>query len=90
MQLSVSCTQVSHYVHALKMGWIKPMAEQYKKKDKSIKFWDIWGNAEDQEKPRRQRGRAFISAPKMKLPGNEESYNPPPEYLPTEEEVRKE
>ena len=28
-----------------------------------------------------------IPAPKMKLPGHEESYNPPPEYLPTEAEV---
>lgn len=32
--------------------------------------------------------RMHIPAPKMKLPGHEESYNPPPEYLPTQEEVR--
>ena len=29
-----------------------------------------------------------IPAPKVKLPGHAESYNPPPEYLPTEDEVR--
>jgi len=29
-----------------------------------------------------------VPAPKMKLPGHEESYNPPPEYLLSEEEVR--
>ena len=29
-------------------------------------------------------GLAFIPAPKLKLPGHEESYNPPKEYLPTE------
>ena len=28
-----------------------------------------------------------IPAPRLKLPGHSESYNPPPEYLPTEEEV---
>lgn len=31
-------------------------------------------------------GLAYIPAPKLKLPGHEESYNPPDEYLPTEEE----
>lgn len=31
-------------------------------------------------------GLAYIPAPKAKLPGHEESYNPPDEYLPTEEE----
>lgn len=31
-------------------------------------------------------GLTYIPAPKLKLPGHEESYNPPPEYLPTEEE----
>ena len=28
-----------------------------------------------------------IPAPKQPLPGHEESYNPPPEYLPTPSEV---
>ena len=36
----------------------------------------------DQKKP-----RMHIPAPRMKLPGHAESYNPPPEYLPSEEEV---
>lgn len=31
-------------------------------------------------------GLTYIPAPKLKLPGHEESYNPPKEYLPTEEE----
>ena len=31
--------------------------------------------------------RQYIPAPKVRLPGHSESYNPPPEYLPTEEEV---
>ena len=29
-------------------------------------------------------GLTYIAAPKLKLPGHEESYNPPKEYLPTE------
>lgn len=29
-------------------------------------------------------GLSYIPAPKLKLPGHEESYNPPKEYLPTE------
>jgi ribosome biogenesis protein ERB1 len=31
-------------------------------------------------------GLSYIPAPKLKLPGHEESYNPPKEYLPSEEE----
>ena len=31
-------------------------------------------------------GLSYIPAPKTKLPGHEESYQPPQEYLPTEEE----
>ena len=34
----------------------------------------------------RVAGLSYIPAPKPKLPSHEESYNPPPEYLPTEEE----
>ena len=35
-----------------------------------------------------KRYRDHIPAPKLTLPGHAESYNPPPEYLMTEEEVR--
>lgn len=34
-----------------------------------------------------RRYRAHLPAPKMPLPGHAESYNPPPEYLLTKEEV---
>lgn len=40
------------------------------------------GNASEKT----QAGLTYIPAPKLKLPGHEESYNPPPEYIPTEEE----
>jgi len=80
--------KVSYYVHAIKMGWIKRPSEQKKKEaeeEEDEKFYDLWGKSEEDEKANR-RLRYHIPAPKLKLPGHEESYNPPPEYLFTEEE----
>jgi len=77
--------KVSYYVHAIKMGWIKRPSEQKKKEaeeEEEEKFYDIWDKTEDENR----RLRYHIPAPKLKLPGHEESYNPPPEYLLTEEE----
>ncbi|XP_073233221.1 ribosome biogenesis protein bop1-B-like [Porites lutea] len=73
--------RVMKIVRAIRNGWIKP-----KKDDKADKprYYLIWDKEDDQTKPRHNM---HIPAPKMKLPGHEESYNPPPEYLPTEEEI---
>lgn len=64
------------------MGWIKPR----KPKDDTPTYYDLWAH----EDPNSILGRhkMHVPAPKMKLPGHEESYNPPPEYLLSEEEVR--
>ncbi|XP_036372187.1 ribosome biogenesis protein bop1 [Megalops cyprinoides] len=72
--------KVSKLVHAIKMGWIKPR----KPKDTAPQYYDLWAK----EDPNAILGRhkMHVPAPKMRLPGHEESYNPPPEYLPTEEE----
>ncbi|KAJ8334103.1 hypothetical protein SKAU_G00397420 [Synaphobranchus kaupii] len=72
--------KVSKLVHAIKMGWIKPR----KPKDSAPQFYDLWAK----EDPNAILGRhkMHVPAPKMRLPGHEESYNPPPEYLFTEEE----
>nr|XP_028591773.1 ribosome biogenesis protein BOP1 [Podarcis muralis] len=72
--------KVSKLVHAIKMGWIKPR----KPKEDTPAFYDLWA----QEDPNSILGRhkMHVPAPKLPLPGHEESYNPPPEYLPTEEE----
>lgn len=78
--------KVSYYVHAMKMGWIKRPSETEKKQkeeEDEDKVFDIWGKSEDDEN---RRLRFHIPAPKLKMPGHEESYNPPPEYLFTEEE----
>ncbi|KAG0300687.1 Ribosome biogenesis protein erb1, partial [Dissophora globulifera] len=49
------------------------------------KYYNLWNDAED--KPREEHVM-HITAPKMKLPTHDESYNPPAEYLPTEEEIK--
>ncbi|XP_030076591.1 ribosome biogenesis protein BOP1 isoform X2 [Microcaecilia unicolor] len=72
--------KVANLVHAIKMGWIKPR----KPKDDTPQFYDLWAK----EDPNAILGRhkMHVPAPKIQLPGHEESYNPPPEYLFTEEE----
>mmetsp|Transcript_46714 Transcript_46714/g.130049 ORF Transcript_46714/g.130049 Transcript_46714/m.130049 type:complete len:760 (-) Transcript_46714:90-2369(-) len=46
--------------------------------------WDLWAD----EAPKRRKGPPPLPAPKPALPGHAESYNPPPEYLFTEEEKK--
>nr|XP_060632012.1 ribosome biogenesis protein BOP1 [Anolis sagrei ordinatus] len=74
--------KVSRLVHAIKMGWIKP--RKPKEEEGAPSFYDLWA----QEDPNSILGRhkMHVPAPKLPLPGHQESYNPPPEYLPTEEE----
>ncbi|XP_017695173.1 PREDICTED: ribosome biogenesis protein BOP1, partial [Lepidothrix coronata] len=74
--------KVSKLVHAIKMGWIKPR----KPRDDTPTYYDLWAH----EDPNSILGRhkMHVPAPKLRLPGHEESYNPPPEYLLSEEEVR--
>ncbi|RMX59208.1 hypothetical protein pdam_00007730 [Pocillopora damicornis] len=73
--------RVIKIVRAIRNGWIKPRKDE--KTDKP-RYYLIWDKDDNQAKPRHNM---HIPAPKMKLPGHEESYNPPPEYLPTEEEI---
>ncbi|KAF3822840.1 hypothetical protein GH733_008214 [Mirounga leonina] len=72
--------KVSRMVHAIKMGWIQP----HRPRDRTPSFYDLWA----QEDPDAVLGRhkMHVPAPKLALPGHAESYNPPPEYLPSEEE----
>merc|ERR1712190_586455 len=48
--------------------------------------WDLWGD--DADGPKRRKGPAPLPAPKLTLPGHVESYNPPSEYLMSEEEKK--
>ncbi|EHH64491.1 Block of proliferation 1 protein [Macaca fascicularis] len=72
--------KVSRMVHAIKMGWIQPR----RPRDPTPSFYDLWA----QEDPNAVLGRhkMHVPAPKLALPGHAESYNPPPEYLLSEEE----
>ncbi|GIY91971.1 ribosome biogenesis protein bop1 [Caerostris extrusa] len=74
--------KVSKLVYAIKMGWIKPRAP----KEEKDPFYMLWDKDVAEESKRLQH---YIPAPKRKLPGHEESYNPPAEYLFTKEEVQK-
>ncbi len=64
-------------VHAIKMGWMKPRVpkDQSVERHKYYLLWDADDKAEDL-----RRIENPIPAPKPRLPGHAESYNPPPEY----------
>ncbi|XP_041375596.1 ribosome biogenesis protein bop1-like [Gigantopelta aegis] len=83
--------KVGQMVHAIKMGWMKPPKEkkegEQEDKEEEITYYDLW--KDDNESEITRRYRQHIPAPKLPLPGHEESYNPPPEYLLTEEEEDK-
>ncbi|KAG0705450.1 NUC169 domain-containing protein [Suillus ampliporus] len=71
--------KVMKIVRAIRQGRIvgsKPTAA-----DKKQQFYAIWNEPPSNQPPP-------LPAPKPKLPTNSESYNPPEEYLPTEEEQK--
>ena len=69
--------------HAMKMGRIKVEAEVPSKPV----FFQLWGEDGDTEGAKKRRHQVHIPAPRLQLPGHAESYNPPPEYLPSQQEV---
>ncbi|CAL8299532.1 unnamed protein product [Lota lota] len=76
--------KVSKLVHAIKMGWIQPRRSRAERAELAGRYYDLWAS----EDPNAILGRhkMHVPAPKLRLPGHEESYNPPPEYLLSEEE----
>ena len=77
--------RVMKIVRAIRQGRIlpyKPPAEA-DEEDTDVKRYDIWAN----EAPRPDHPMN-IPAPKLPPPGYEESYHPPPEYLPDKDEKR--
>ena len=78
--------RVMKLVKAIKEGRImpyKPPEEEEGEEDIDIKRYDIWAN----EVPRSENSM-HIPAPKLPPPGYDESYHPPPEYLPDREEKK--
>ncbi|XP_072962483.1 ribosome biogenesis protein BOP1 homolog [Typha angustifolia] len=73
--------KVVQYVRAIRKGLIK-----FDKPKEEPNVYLLWGddsNAADNKRP----GLSYIPAPKPKLAGHEESYNPSVEFIPTQEEV---
>ncbi|CAG8477739.1 14311_t:CDS:10 [Acaulospora morrowiae] len=70
--------RIMKIVQAIRQGRIVPGRVQVQKP----RYYDLWT---DSDQPREDHVM-HITAPKMKLPEHDESYNPPEEYLPTEQE----
>ena len=73
-------------MRALRKGWIKRSHERNLpvKEPEAYLLWADDGLATD----RTATGLSYVPAPKTKLPGHEESYNPPKEYLPSEVSIK--
>ncbi|KAD3067389.1 hypothetical protein E3N88_35269 [Mikania micrantha] len=70
--------KVVKYIRAIRKGLIK-----FDKPKEEPRFYNLWGD----ETEKSGHGLSYIPAPKPKLPGHEESYNPSLEYIPTQEEI---
>jgi ribosome biogenesis protein ERB1 len=76
-------------VNAIRNGWIRLDDEEEEEKDKTPPVYLMWAEDGKAAGDRSKFAPPPITAPKPKLPGHAESYNPSPEYLPTEEELNK-
>ncbi|GLC45419.1 Ribosome bioproteinsis protein 1 [Pleodorina starrii] len=82
-------------VRAIRKGWIRVGPQQPPRDPEDQEqvppaylLWADDGTAEGGEAfGKSGSGLTYIPAPKPQLPGHADSYNPPAEYLPTEEEV---
>ncbi|KAI4375530.1 hypothetical protein MLD38_013388 [Melastoma candidum] len=72
--------KVVELVRAIRKGRIK-----FEKPKEEPRFFHLW--ADDSSAADKTSHLAYIPAPKPKLPGHEESYNPSLEYIPTQEEI---
>ena len=72
--------RVVRLVRAIRKGWIKLHQEPAKDAEEPYLLWADDGQASDKT----PAGLSYIAPPKPQLPGHEESYHPPAEYLPSE------
>ncbi|GAV86510.1 WD40 domain-containing protein/BOP1NT domain-containing protein [Cephalotus follicularis] len=72
--------KVVKYVRAIRKGLIT-----FDKPKEEPRFYHLWGD--DSSSTEKTKHLSYIPAPKPKLPGHEESYNPSLEYIPTQEEI---
>ncbi|GAM20150.1 hypothetical protein SAMD00019534_033250, partial [Acytostelium subglobosum LB1] len=84
--------EIRRLTTAIRKGWIKlPDADEKKKQKEAYDLWAPRSEAEreaDELFERTERKITRISAPKQKLPGHVESFNPPEEYLLTQNELK--
>ncbi|XP_058754457.1 ribosome biogenesis protein BOP1 homolog [Vicia villosa] len=72
--------KVVQYVRAIRKGLIT--FDKPKEVDGPFLLWE-----DDSGLTEKSNHLTYIPAPKQKLPGHDESYNPPLEYIPTQEEI---
>jgi hypothetical protein len=96
--------KVVKLVRALRAGWLKTRKEQRKAARRARQglggaaagpsgLYLLWGEDDagggaDGDIRRTGASLTYLAPQKPRLPGHSESYRPPPEYVPTEEEVR--
>lgn len=69
-------------------GKIRDMNDAHAKNRNKDKPFMLW-NGEEEDELNMRKGPQHIAAPKLPPPGHAESYIPPDEYLPTEEDLKK-
>lgn len=79
--------RVMKIVKAMKEGKYVTIKDRRKRSDPSD-VYQIWNDQEDEIIAESKRYQYHLPAPKMPLPGHAESYNPPSEYLLTNEEKK--
>ena len=90
--------RVVKLVQAMRNGWIRPTeeveAERHRRREEAHSAFLLWGSdgqvlAEaGEQRTGLHRMPASVPPPKLALPGHAHSYNPPAEYLLSEEEER--
>ncbi len=84
--------KVNKIVQLMKEGKyksLKTLAEEKQMERTKTDFYMIWDDDKADILSESYYNKYHLPAPKIALPGHGESYNPPPEYLLTEEEMQK-
>ena len=76
---------MNRLVQAIRLGRIR-MDKPKEREEERI--WDIWDAANEKPDEISRKLPPALQAPKVALPGNAESYNPPEEYLFDDEELK--
>ena len=75
--------KIAKLVNAIRNGWIKDTDETEKESDELEEVYLLW----DQDDAVKAPQLHLLPPPPQKLPGHVESYNPPEEFLPSQQEL---